>query len=460
VYEAKAATAMARGKGFFIADKPNGVIHVFDKDGKYVATSAALYGAMAGDTFTEWQRTANVDELGPNDKITPAGTYRVNWKNDAEYRGGGAFYLTDAKTGEFQGGVAIHAVYTGTPSEHRTARLATATAADNKVSFGCINTSNEVFLKDVAPHKADFENGLVFVLPDVVANTEAMFPTEKAKVTETVPGKSTPAPAQEPSTPTLPAEERTTAQMQARRREGRGAPSTKARVSTEASERMTPVTKAEAAKLDKQLRAALDRRGLHDVKLETTDKQAIGGAGQFGVTRDLTQRVIKVAVDAQDAALTLDHEIVHALDDMGVIKRGDFAKLVQAAWASPEIKEFVETNYADASKAVQNGEAAAEFVARVINDPASITMNAEMDGIMQRIKRFFSTVAQWFQGTDYKTVDDLIRAIDSGELGSKARTADIGSSLPRYARSSAWLTSASRRRLTPAGTPSRRARPD
>jgi hypothetical protein len=452
VYEAKAATAMARGKGFFIADKPNGVIHVFDKDGKYVATSAALYGAMAGDTFTEWQRTANVDELGPNDKITPAGTYRVNWKNDAEYRGGGAFYLTDAKTGEFQGGVAIHAVYTGTPSEHRTARLATATAADNKVSFGCINTSNEVFLKDVAPHKADFENGLVFVLPDVVANTEAMFPTEKAKVAETVPGKSTPAPAQEPSTPTLPAEERTTAQMQARRREGRGAPPRLSQLSNAATKlaEITQVTPEQAQALDARLRAALDRRGLHDVKLETSTLSSLEGAeGEFRATR-LT-RIIKVAMDAANTDLTLDHEMVHALADMGVIRPGDYDKLVKAAWESPEIEAYVKTHYPNLARPGQNSEAVAEFVARVINDPGSITLNGEIDGIITRIKQFFASVWQAFRGQDYKTANDVINAINSGEIGGKARTARPGSTLLKFSRTKTGRGSESLSRMADLG---------
>jgi hypothetical protein len=48
-YSAMAPIAMKSGKGFFIADKPNGMIHVFDRHGKLIASAPALYGKAAGD---------------------------------------------------------------------------------------------------------------------------------------------------------------------------------------------------------------------------------------------------------------------------------------------------------------------------------------------------------------------------------------------------------------------------
>jgi hypothetical protein len=438
VYEAQAHVAIARGKGFFIADKPNGVIHVFDKDGKYVATSAALYGAQAGDTFTEWQRTASVDELSPTDKITPAGTYRVNWKVDPEYRGGGAFYLTDAKTGKFQGGVAIHAVYTGTPSEHRTARLATPTAADNKVSFGCINTANEVFLKDVVPHKADFENGLVFVLPDVVPNTEALFPTEKAKVTQEVPGKPTPAPSGAPSEG-LPASEQERL-MQAsrreggRRREGRGAPGegesfTRRGEFEDMSRGGENMSAAEFEDYwdrrfaaESELRQQLDQMGLHDIGSKISSwfemVSKYGTDAPVGVYNKL-YKLVELAMEGKDKRRTGFHEGGHGLRDLDLFNKDEWSKL--AAYA----KKIGTT--AEAAKELPNKSAGLHEEEGIVEAYARWASGLEthppegVADLFEKLGRMLRAIASSMTGFNFKSAEDIFRQMYTGEIGARER---------------------------------------
>jgi hypothetical protein len=533
VYEAMAETAKKQGSGFFIADKPNGMLHAFDKKGGYITSSKSLYGAQAGDILTEARKNADPGALPQSQRVTPAGTYKVNWWPTPLYTGGGVLDLQDVKTGESLYGVAMHSVYLRHPEENRVARLESKTTADDKISSGCINTTEAFFTKYIVPHKEDFKNGLVFVLPDNVAATAALFPTTQKLVKE-VPTRQDDAPVDQPTLPP----DRTRIAIQAgrrrggRRREGRGSPTpfdmaanraridremaqrlgdkaplpelqpgfsepaskwpeepgarvvatqrelsrmnrngeqntdeymevlrandeakaqvaqdlakrgeptiaTRPRLSTAATDRLIGASEiSTAAKLDRRLRAALDRRGLSDVMLETTDRVALGGdQGRFGITRDRLKRVIQVALDGENADLSLDHEMVHALEDMGVLRKNDFAKLLKAAMSSPEIREFLKP-YSDRPRREQNGEAVAEFVARMINNPGSITMDAETRGIISRVKQAFAALAQfgrWAlgQGSEYKTVDDIVRAIDSGEVGSKARTAAIGSSVPQ-----------------------------
>jgi hypothetical protein len=252
VYETMAYEAERNGAGFLIADKPNGAIHAFDKDGNYLASSPALYGAHAGDTLTEHQLHLTPDEERPEDKITPAGTYYANWTANSEYTGGGVLALTDAKTGTYMGGIAVHAVYTGTPSEHRLQRLTSSKVADKKVSFGCINTANEFFLREIAPHEADFENGLVFVVPDEVAKTGELFPAEQRAMAETEPGPLEPGRPLVPDDQTLAAreEEKQTLQPAARKggRRRKKATPAEAAAETESIEKTADAQVKEEAK--------------------------------------------------------------------------------------------------------------------------------------------------------------------------------------------------------------------
>lgn len=172
VYENMASAAKASGKGFIIADKPNGMIHVFNADGSVLAQDAALYGKQAGD------------KLDGKSKITPAGGYVLKPRADAEYAGG--MVLAMPETTDATGYIAVHAAYLGDPKENRTGRLNSASADDNKISYGCINTAHDTFLKKILPNIEEFNGGMIFILPDAQEMTASMFPAQTETVTRTV----------------------------------------------------------------------------------------------------------------------------------------------------------------------------------------------------------------------------------------------------------------------------------
>ena len=182
VYESAAPIAKRNGKGFMIADKPNGVIHVFGAKGEYITSGAALFGKQSGDVLVS---TATAEDMVDADKVTPAGTFKLRLAPNKDYTGGYFFALmgsngrTIGRDANGRGGsVAIHSVYTYAVAENRINRLKSATAADNKISFGCINTSEKMFLDDLLPRKEEFNGGMVFVMPDNVTMTESMFRPE------------------------------------------------------------------------------------------------------------------------------------------------------------------------------------------------------------------------------------------------------------------------------------------
>lgn len=168
VYESMAPTAKASGKGFIVADKPNGMMHVFKADGSMLVQDSALYGKDIGDVESK------VSSLKGGAKITPAGKFTLAASPDAEYAGGMTLDLVE--TQEDGGIIAVHAAYLGDAKENRLGRLASPSAQDNRISYGCVNTSHDTFLKSILPNIDMLNGGMIFVLPDDQTATAAMFP--------------------------------------------------------------------------------------------------------------------------------------------------------------------------------------------------------------------------------------------------------------------------------------------
>lgn len=169
VYESMAPTAKASGKGFIIADKPNGMLHVFLADGSMLVQDTALYGKDIGDV------EGKVSSLAGGAKITPAGKFTLVAMPSPEYPGGKTLVLAETAG---DGIIAVHAAYLGDPKEKRLARLAMPGAEGKRISYGCINTKHDTFLKSILPNIDTLNGGMIFVLPDNQAATAAMFPAK------------------------------------------------------------------------------------------------------------------------------------------------------------------------------------------------------------------------------------------------------------------------------------------
>ena len=176
VYEAMAPVAKKTGKGFILADKANGKMHLFNNDGSYFLSDAALYGKDIGDVM-----------VGGGKLITPAGKFTLVTM-PVEYAGRKGLGLVE--TEDATGIIAIHAAALGDPAERRAARLESGKASESRISYGCINTKHTTFLNKILPRIDDFDGGLIFVLPDVTAKTAEMFQPE-TQTTERVETRKT-----------------------------------------------------------------------------------------------------------------------------------------------------------------------------------------------------------------------------------------------------------------------------
>jgi hypothetical protein len=183
VYENMAPTAKKSGKGFVIADKPNGMLHFFKADGSVLVQDAALFGKDTGDQLGR-------SSLLGGPKITPAGQFGL-FVDETEYAGGKSLNLKESLDAEDGSYVAIHAAYLGDAKEKRAERLQTireGKTADSKISYGCINTAHDTFLNTVLPNIENFNGGMLFVLPDAKEATTSMFPVEAKTETKTFTG--------------------------------------------------------------------------------------------------------------------------------------------------------------------------------------------------------------------------------------------------------------------------------
>jgi hypothetical protein len=98
-----------------------------------------------------------MEQMPPQVRITPAGRFVSKLAIDSH---GKELLVLD-----YDASISLHAVIKGTPKERRAERLNSATADDNRISFGCINVP-EAFYSTVVSPTFTGTKGIVYVLPE------------------------------------------------------------------------------------------------------------------------------------------------------------------------------------------------------------------------------------------------------------------------------------------------------
>ena len=146
----------AHGRPFIIVDKVGARVFAFALDGSLEGDAPALLGLARGDVSPPGIGDRKLADIGPADRITPAGRF------DAVM---GRNFAHDILWVDYDAAISLHRVATGTKAERRLARLVTASTADNRVSYGCINVPTVFYETIVAPLFRP-ANGVVYVLPE------------------------------------------------------------------------------------------------------------------------------------------------------------------------------------------------------------------------------------------------------------------------------------------------------
>ncbi len=151
------ATNNHRGHPFAIIDKKAAMLHVFDASGSPLGSSAVLLGLAVGDDSAPDIGTRKLADIRPAERTTPAG--RFVSEPGRNLNGEDIVWI------DYDAAVSMHRVRASNKADRRLERLATPTAADNRISYGCINVPAAFYDALVKP-VFGVKPAVVYVLPE------------------------------------------------------------------------------------------------------------------------------------------------------------------------------------------------------------------------------------------------------------------------------------------------------
>jgi len=147
----------AHGLPFLIVDKPAATLYVFDAGGRLTGSSPVLLGLAHGDDSVPGIGERPMAQIRPNERTTPAGRFRA--ERGVNSHGEDIMWI------DYDAAVSMHRVRATNPKERRLERLRSATIADNRISYGCINVPASFYERHVVPAFAA-GHAVVYVLPE------------------------------------------------------------------------------------------------------------------------------------------------------------------------------------------------------------------------------------------------------------------------------------------------------
>jgi hypothetical protein len=147
-----------RGAPFLVLDKRAARLWVFDRNGHLRSSTPVLLGLAVGDDSVPGIGLRQLADIQPFERTTPAGRFVIEPGHNLH--GDRIFWI------DYDAAVSMHRVRSAQPGEQRLQRLASATAADNRISFGCINVPVAFYNRVLNRYFAD-SGGIAYVLPEV-----------------------------------------------------------------------------------------------------------------------------------------------------------------------------------------------------------------------------------------------------------------------------------------------------
>jgi hypothetical protein len=145
------------GMAFVVIDKQAARLYVFDALARLRGSSPVLLGAARGDDSVADIGTRPLAEVLAHERTTPAGRFVAERGHNASGE--------DVIWVDYDAAVSMHRVRATNPKERRLQRLASATVADNRISYGCINVPVAFYESSLRPLFAQHD-AIVYVLPE------------------------------------------------------------------------------------------------------------------------------------------------------------------------------------------------------------------------------------------------------------------------------------------------------
>lgn len=146
-----------RGLPFVVVDKPRATLHVFSAGAQWLASAPVLLGSASGDRSAPDIGNRPLSQIRPEERTTPAGRFAT--EPGRNLRGDDIVWI------DYDTAVSLHRVRSVSAAERRQQRLASATTADRRISYGCINAPEAFYNAHIAP-LLGAGPGVAYVLPD------------------------------------------------------------------------------------------------------------------------------------------------------------------------------------------------------------------------------------------------------------------------------------------------------
>jgi len=151
------------GMPFAIVDKVEARVFVFTTTGVLRGVAPALLGSARGDNSVPGIGDKKLADIRPQERTTPAGRFTAEM--GINMRGEDILWI------DYDTAISLHRVITSNAKEHRQQRLDTPTPLDNRITYGCINVSEDFYVHVVRPIFSGTP-GIVYVLPEVSSTQE------------------------------------------------------------------------------------------------------------------------------------------------------------------------------------------------------------------------------------------------------------------------------------------------
>ncbi|SKB32251.1 LPD3 domain-containing protein [Sphingopyxis flava] len=140
-------------------------------------------------------------------------------------------------------------------------------------------------------------------------------------------------------------------------------------------------------------------------------------AGEY-VAEPGVGRFITIALDTSpDAAATLDHEVIHAVRNMGLFLPAEWRSLEAAARSDKAMMGSVRKRYPNLTEEQQVEEAIADRFARWQRGDKERGFVAKA---FERLRNVLRAVGEALRGNGFVTADSVMRALAEGEIGARS----------------------------------------
>ena len=142
---------------FIIIDKRSARMWLFDVQGQTRGNTAVLLGLARGDDTVPGIGDKPLARIRTGERTTPAGRFVAEPGRNA--RGDDVFWI------DYDAAVSLHRVHDVNRGEQRIQRLSSPSAADNRISYGCVNVPTAFYDQTLMPLMGG-QRPVVYLLPE------------------------------------------------------------------------------------------------------------------------------------------------------------------------------------------------------------------------------------------------------------------------------------------------------